>query len=249
ACHRIRVILERHAIHAEERDRLLVEDFVPGAEVALEGMLADGRLETIALFDKPDPLEGPYFEETYYVTPSRLDREVQAWIGQRVAEACAAYGLRTGPVHAELRVTDSDAYVLEVAARTIGGECARLLELATGRPLEELVLARAVGQALPVQPVGKGAGVLMLPVPRHGVLRRVEGVIAARKVPHVQDVVITVREGYELVPLPEGGSYPGFVYALAPTPQEAEKALREAHAKLTIVTAPLFQLQAGSERA
>ncbi len=242
ACRRVGAILA--GVHdADERRYVLAEDFMPGMEVALEGMLSAGRLEVVALFDKPDPLDGPCFEETYYVTPSRLGAPVQAQVEQRVQEACAAYGLCEGPVHAELRVRGGDARILEVAARTIGGDCARLLEFGAGQSLEELVLAHALGRPLRLQPGAGAAGVLMLPTPKRGTLRRVEGVMRASRVRYVDDVVIAIREGYELVPLPEGSSYLGFIFAHGPTPEAVEAALRAAHACLNVVVAPVWKLE------
>jgi biotin carboxylase len=247
ACERVRPLLQE-AASPEEREHLLVEDFLPGAEVALEGMLDQGQLRVLAVFDKPDPLDGPFFEETYYVTPSRLSPAVQATVRRRVEEACRAYGLRVGPVHAELRVKGEEAWPLEVASRTIGGQCARLLGLGTGRTLESLVLAQAVGRPLTLHADAGAAGVLMIPIPRAGILRRVEGVLDATGVPYIEDVEISIREGYELVPLPEGSSYLGFVFARAPTPELAEQALRQAHACLNIVTAPLWKVLPGAEQ-
>lgn len=246
ACERIRSILaEVEAVDPEERTHALVEEYIPGIEVAVEGLLQSGRLKVLAVFDKPDPLEGPYFEETYYVTPSRLGPEIQERIYACLERACAAYGLLHGPVHAELRVSAGEPWLLEVAARTIGGQCARLLRFGTGRSLEVLVLSDALGKPLDVQTAPGAAGVLMIPIPRAGVLRRVEGVLAAQRVPFIEEVEISVREGYELVPLPEGASYLGFIFARAPAPQQAESALRTAHACLNIVTAPVWKLQRG----
>jgi biotin carboxylase len=225
----------------EERQTLLIESFIPGAEVAVEGLLRAGRLEVLALFDKPDPLDGPYFEETYYVTPSRHPLAVQEAVAARVAEACAAYGLREGPVHAECRINEQGVWVLEIAARTIGGLCGRLLRFGTGHGLEELVLQHALGCRVATRAADGGAAALMIPTPQAGILRRVEGVLAASCVPHVEEVVIDAREGYELVPLPEGASYLGFIFARAPSAAEAEAALRAAHAELRIVVAPLWK--------
>ena len=225
----------------EERETLLIEEFIAGAEVAVEGLLSDGRLEILAILDKPDPLDGPYFEETYYTTPSRHVPEIQAQIATRVAGACAAYGLREGPIHAECRINHAGVWILEVAARTIGGLCGRLLRFGTGYGLEELVLLHALGKRPDTCRETGGAGVLMIPIPQAGILRRVEGVLAAQRVPYIGEVVIDVREGYELVPLPEGASYLGFIFARAPSPAEAEAALREAHACLRVVVAPLWK--------
>ncbi|QKT04922.1 ATP-grasp domain-containing protein [Ectothiorhodospiraceae bacterium 2226] len=236
---RLRAIV-REAACAHERATALLERFVPGVEVALEGLLEDGELRVLAVFDKPDPLDGPFFEETYYVTPSRHPIGVQQAVAAEVARACAAYGLRHGPVHAECRVNDEGVWLLEVAARTIGGLCGRLLRWGTGMELEDLVLGQLLGSAPESAPPQGGAGVLMLPTPRAGVLRRVSGVLAALKIPYVEDVVIEVREGYTLTPLPEGASYLGFVFARAPSAAEAEAALRAAQAVLHIEVAPLF---------
>ena len=244
-CRRVERIVAGSTVE-EERGTLLLEDFIPGFEVAVEGILQEGRLCPLAIFDKPDPLDGPFFEETYYVTPSRLTSSWQDRIVDRVAQACLAYGLREGPVHAELRVNSEDAWVIEVAARTIGGDCARLLDFGTGHSLEELVLAHALGRSLIPGPSAGAAGVLMIPTTNAGTLRRVEGVLEASRVPGVEDVVIAVREGYELVPLPEGGSYLGFVFARAAGPGEVESALREAHARLRVVVAPAWRLESGA---
>ena len=242
ACTRVeRILLE--VGDDEERTHVLVEDFIDGSEVAVEGMLCDGALHTLALFDKPDPLDGPFFEETYYVTPSRLPGDKQALIQRRAEQACAACGLREGPVHAEFRVGQDDVWVLELAARTIGGECARLLQFGTGRSLEELVLTHAIGGDLDLEQSAEAAGVLMIPIPQAGTLRRVEGVLDAQHVSHVEDVVIMIREGYELVSLPEGGSYLGFIFARGPTAEAVERALRDAHACLNVVVAPMWRLE------
>jgi biotin carboxylase len=225
---------------------VLVEQFIPGPEVALEGLLQDGRLDVLAVFDKPDPLQGPCFEETYYITPSRHTTEVLDDIHTSVTAACAALGLREGPIHAELRLADTGAVVIEIASRTIGGECARLLDFGTGRDLETLVIAHAIGKPLAIRRQPGGAGVLMIPIPEAGILRRVEGISAARAVPFIEDIVISIREGYELVPLPEGSSYLGFIFARAPSPQQAEAALRAAHACLNFVVAPVMKLVDGA---
>jgi biotin carboxylase len=244
ACARIERILAGEGI----RDRfaashLLVESFVPGPEVAVEGLLRGGRLSVLAIFDKPDPLDGPFFEETYYITPSRHDQDIRTRIIRRVEEACQAMGLREGPVHAEVRISAGEGVILEVAARTIGGDCARLLHFGTGQALEDLVISHAVGRPLPLVPQEGGAGVLMIPIPEAGILRRIEGMAAARAVPWIDDVLISIREGYELVPLPEGAAYLGFIFAHAPTPAAAEAALRASHAKLKFVVAPLMAVE------
>ena len=224
----------------EERDTLLVESFVPGPEIALEGMLAGGELSVLAIFDKPDPLEGPFFEETLYVTPSRLPPVVQALAARRVREGCAAYGLAEGPIHAELRIHGGDAWVVEIAGRTIGGDCARLFTFGSGTSLERLVLERALGRSpeAPFYDADRAAGVLMIPTPGAGVLRRVEGVLAASRLPGIREVTIAVREGYAVTPLPEDGSYLGFVFALGDSPAGVEASLRRAQDTLRVVIAP-----------
>lgn len=241
ACRRIATIVQSE-FDDEIRRYILVEQFLPGAEVAVEGILYDGQLHVLAIFDKPDPLDGPYFEETYYVTPSRLSQAAQTQIYQQLRAACDAYGLHQGPIHAELRIAGDSAWIIEVAARTIGGDCARLLQFETGISLEQLVLRSALRGSLPRMQVHDAAGVMMIPSPRAGVLRRVEGVLAARRVPHVEDVEIAIREGYELTPLPEGGTYLGFIFARGPTPHQVEQALRQAYEQLNVVVAPLWKL-------
>ena len=241
ACERIGKLLTREGV--QERDHILAEEFIPGIEVAVEGMLSGGKLDVLAVFDKPDPLDGPYFEETYYITPSRLSKKIQTAIRVTIEQGCAAYGLREGPVHAECRINDEGIWILEIAPRTIGGLCAHLLDFGTGHSLEGLVLTHAMGR--PLQSISSGntgAGVLMIPTPAAGILRRVEGVLAAEQTPFVDEVTILVRDGYRLVPWPEGSSYLGFIFARAPTPAQAESALRRAHACLNFVVAPLWDL-------
>ncbi|WP_455198290.1 ATP-grasp domain-containing protein [Kaarinaea lacus] len=242
ACQRIQTIVS-DASDPETKRFLLAESYIPGVEVAVEAMLNDGELQILTLFDKPDPMEGPYFEETYYITPSRLPAETQTLIRQRVKDACDAYGLVNGPIHAELRLHNNEAWILEVAARTIGGQCARLLRYGTGYGLEELVIHQASGHPLTPELEYDAAGVLMIPIPKAGILRRIEGLANARRTPLVTEVEISVREGYELVPLPEGAAYLGFIFARGPDPQSVEAALRQAHACLNFVTAPLLKLE------
>ena len=232
-----------------EHCTLLVESFIPGPEIALEGMLAGGALSVLAIFDKPDPLDGPFFEETIYVTPSRLPEPVQALAAERVRAGCAAYGLTEGPVHAELRIHDGDAWIVEIAGRTIGGDCARLFTFGSGVGLEHLVLERALGRPPPetaFRGAGRAAGVLMLPTPAAGTLRRVEGVMAASLIPGIREVSISVREGYALVPLPEGGTYLGFVFALGEDPAGVEASLRRAQEAIRVVVAPSLAVEVAS---
>lgn len=225
----------------DERHLVLVEEFIPGTEIAVEGLLSAGQLELLTIFDKPDPLDGPFFEETYYVTPTQLDAATRDAVCKEVAAACRAYGLTEGPVHAECRLNDRGVWVIEVAARTIGGLCGRLLRFGTGFGLEELVLCHALGRPIERQHAKGAAGVLMVPIRQGGILRRIEGVLAAERVPGVTEVSIQIREGYELTPLPEGASYLGFIFAHGPDVDAVESALRRAHACLNIVVAPLFK--------
>ena len=228
-------------------DYILVEDYIPGAEISLEGLLEGGRLRTLALFDKPDPLEGPYFEETIYVTPSRLSDQMQRAIARATETALHALGLRDGPVHAELRINDRGPWVIEIAARSIGGLCARSLSFGAGVALEELILRHALG--LPLGAADReenAAGVMMIPIPISGaisgpgpgVLDGVDGIEEARATPGIEDVTIAIPLGQDVVPLPEGFRYLGFIFAKGATPEAVEAALRGAHAKLKFTIGP-----------
>jgi biotin carboxylase len=215
---------------------LLVEEYVPGVEVAVEGLvLAPGRVEILAVFDKPDPLVGPYFEETIYVTPSRLPRAQQDRVHELTTSAATAVGLVDGPVHAEVRLDGDRAWVIEIAARSIGGLCARTLRFGAGIALEELILRHALG--LPIDDLERepaASGVMMLPIERNGVLEAVHGQEAARAVPGITGLEITVPRGRTVVPLPEGDRYLGFLFARADTPAEVEAALRAGYAALDV---------------
>jgi biotin carboxylase len=228
AAERIRAIL------GDPNAELLVERFVPGDEVAVEALLHDGRLEVLAVFDKPDPLEGPYFEETIYVTPSRKPPEVLEEVHRATAQAAAALGLEHGPVHAEMRV-GPPVTVLELAARSIGGLCSRSLRFGLGVSLEELILRHALGLSLDhMRREDLASGVMMLPIPRAGTLREVRGQDEARAVPGVAGLEISVARGRRVEPLPEGDRYLGFLFAKADTPEQVEAALRAAHARLDV---------------
>lgn len=224
----------------EEADRqILIEDFIPGTEVALEGLLTNGELRPLAMFDKPDPLDGPYFEETIYVTPSRLTPALQKQIHETLAKAALAIGLREGPVHGELRINDQGVWIIEVAARSIGGKCSRTLQFGTGMSLEELILFHALGRELPPLDLREGAaGVMMIPIPKEGIFERVDGQRAAQQVPGVEELVMTAEPGDHLIPLPEGTRYLGFIVARRKKPEEVEATLREAHRRLTVVFNP-----------
>jgi len=240
AFRRIGALLARDDVEArgDAAQFLLAEEYLPGIEVALEGLLMGGALHTLALFDKPDPLEGPFFEETLYITPSRLPADIQASIERVTAAACAALGLAEGPVHAELRVKDDGPWVLEVAARSIGGLCSRTLRFGTGMTLEEIILRHALGW--PIASLARErrpAGVMMIPIPRAGRLTRIDGVAAAQAVAGIEDVTITAHVGQDVVPLPEGWQYLGFIFARAENPAAVEASLRDAHARLAFTIA------------
>ena len=234
AFRRITAILEDAvSAPADEVRQLLVEEFIPGREVALEGLLVGGTLHVLALFDKPDPLDGPFFEETLYVTPSRLPATGQDRIAAVTRDACSALGLTEGPIHAELRINDRGPFVLEVAARSIGGLCARTLRFGTGLSLEELILCHALGRPLEsLERERRSAGVMMIPIPRAGRLTAVRGIEEAAAVDAIEEVAITMHPGQEVVPLPEGWQYLGFIFARGETPAAVEEALREAHTRL-----------------
>ena len=204
-----------------------VESFIAGREFALEGLLIDGCLSVIALFDKPDPLDGPYFEETIYITPSRQDAAVQRDIARTTESAIKALGLAHGPIHAEMRVNASGVWMLEVAARPIGGLCARVLP-----GLEDLILRHAAGEQVTPHPPNHAAGVMMIPIPREGIYVAVDGLDDAKSQPGVEDVIVTAKQGQKLVPLPEGNSYLGFIFARGSDPDTVERALRAAHKRL-----------------
>ncbi|HEX4541246.1 MAG TPA: ATP-grasp domain-containing protein [Acidimicrobiales bacterium] len=219
----------------DPRGRLLVETFVPGAEVAVEGLLRGGVLETLAVFDKPDPLEGPYFEETIYVTPSRLAPSAVAAVERTAAAACAAMGLVEGPVHVELRTEGGTAWLIEVAARSIGGLCSRSLSFGVGLSLERLIVAHALGMPLDgLSREQRAAGVMMLPIPARGRLEGVSGQEEALRVPGITGLDISIAPGRPVRPLPEGDRYLGFLFAKGDTAEEVEASLRRAHAHLGV---------------
>ena len=235
----------KRILATEGCDDLVVERFIPGREVALEGLLRAGRLTVLALFDKPDPLDGPFFEETIYVTPSRLPAATQAAITRAAQDACAALGLREGPVHAELRVPDGRPVLVEVAARSIGGLCARSLRFTHSAEvsLEELILRQALGLPVEAEREPRAGGVMMIPIPGAGLLRDVAGLAEAQAVPGIESIEITAPLNYPLVPLPEGDSYLGFIFARGATPDFVEAALRQAHACLEFEIAPALTLE------
>jgi len=242
AVRRLNALLDR--IEGIGKHEFLVEDFIPGFEVALEGLINNGEVQVLALFDKPDPLDGPFFEETIYVTPSRLPEATQAAIRAVTASAAQAIGLERGPLHAELRINERGPWMIELANRSIGGLCSRTLRFGTDATLEELILRQAAG--LPIDTLsreGRAGGVMMIPIPQAGILRAVDGVDEARAIPGIEAVEITAPLNYPLVPLPEGDSYLGFIFARGSDPETVETALRAAHACLRFTIVPAIELQ------
>ncbi|MFQ5942310.1 MAG: ATP-grasp domain-containing protein [Anaerolineales bacterium] len=232
----------QETVHGDETpagDQILVEGFIPGMEVAVEGILVGGELLVLAIFDKPDPLDGPYFEETIYVTPSRHSMEVQAEIVDAAKQAVAALGLTEGPIHAEVRVNEQGAWILEVAPRSIGGYCSRALRFGSDKSLEELILQQALGSEISsTEPATPASGVMMIPIPKGGILCEVRGVELAQQVPDIDAIRLTIPVGQVVVPLPEGSQYLGFIFSRAQDPESAEAALRDAHARLNFLILP-----------
>ena len=234
AARRIRQILDDAERPADEP--LLIEEYLPGPELSIDGVLTAGDLTVTAVFDKPGMPDGPTFEETLLVSPSRLAERTLAAAVRTAADAARSLGLSTGPVHAELRICDRGPAMLELAPRSIGGLCSRALRFAGGVSLEEIVLANALGRPVPA---GGGpaasCGIYMLPVARPGILRAVEGKADALAVSGVTGLTITIPPGQRVRPLPDGDRYLGFVYAEADTPADVEEALTAAVARLRVV--------------
>lgn len=248
AAARIRALLESPEIQVLREpglDELLVESYVPGREVAIEGLLDEGRLRVLAIFDKPDLLEGPYFEETIYVTPSRLPATTQRDLERAAEQAVKALGLVTGPVHAEFRVNEQGPWVLEIAPRPIGGLCSRALRFGPDRiSLEELLVRHAMGLGgSDVQREPEASGVMMIPVPRSGIFDGVDGIAEAEKIPGVDEIRITARLHDYVAAWPDGASYLGFIFARGKLPEDAEGSLRAAHAKIKFRFSPRFPVE------
>jgi biotin carboxylase len=246
ALYRIRAILAKHGGPTREDhafQRIIAEDYLPGDEVSLEGLMTQGRLDPLAIFDKPDPLTGPFFEETLYVTPSRLPSAQQRDLVNVAERAANALGLTHGPVHVELRTTpERGSFIVELAARSIGGLCSHVFEFVAGS-LEELLLAHACGVSrVREQGSHSAAGVMMLPIPRSGVLRAVTGLDEARAVAGVESVKLGLQPGESIRALPEGDKYLGFIFARGQSPDEVEAALRASHAALHFDLAPLIEI-------
>jgi biotin carboxylase len=246
---RIRALLARPDVRAARsglEDTILVEGFIPGREYAVEGVVTDGALQVFALFDKPDPLDGPYFEETIYVTPSSLDPAARADVVEAVASGVRALGLTHGPVHAECRRGPQGTFLLEIASRPIGGLCSRVVRFEGGASLEEVLLRHAIGEDVSTRAQDSTASaVMMIPIPARGRLTRVGGLDDARAVPSIDEVRITAKPEQLLEQLPEAGSYLGFIFARAATAGEAEAAVRSAHTRLSFAIEPSIAVKAG----
>ncbi len=236
---RLRAILadpETAAACGDRARQYLIEEFIPGYEVAVEGLVVNRRLHVLAVFDKPDPLDGPFFEETIYVTPSQVPTGLQKAITDCADRAVRALGIIEGAIHAELRYNERGPWLIELAARPIGGRCSAVLRFGTGVTLEEIIVRHALGMPIPsLQRERQAAGVMMIPIPGAGTLQEVRGVAQAKGVPLVEDVQITAHPGERLVPFPEGSRYPGFIFARGETPAMVEAALRDAHRRLEFV--------------
>mgnify|MGYP001817383468 FL=1 len=241
ACERVRGIVAT-ASGKFEQQHLLIEEYIDGIEIAYEGYLQHGELHTVTIFDKPDPLTGPFFEETIYVTPSRLSEALQQNIKQVLQAACRAYGLETGVIHAECRIDSHDkVWILEIASRTIGGDCARMLDN-ENFGIEELAISLAIDSPIDISMPELARGVMMIPIRKQGLLKRVEGMLDAKRVEHIDSIDVIIPQGHELIPLPEGNQYLGYIFASAETPEQATEAIRKAHDKLDFITAPVFKI-------
>ena len=251
---RVRALLARpelRAMRIEHGEELLVEGYLPGPEYAIEGLATHGLFRPLAIFQKPDPLDGPYFEETIYITPPECAPAAEEELVNAVTRAAAALGLSHGPVHAECRLTPEGPFVLEVAGRPIGGLCSRVLRFGedAGVSLEALLLRHACGEDVSaIEREPSAAGVMMIPIPARGIYRRVEGVERARRVAHVEDVHVTARPDQLLEPLPEAGSYLGFIFSRGQSPASVLTALRDAHGRLSFTVDPAIAILAPGPR-
>ena len=241
ACEQLRPILAT-AVDEFEQTHILIEDYIDGIEIAYEGFLHNGKLQTITIFDKPDPLVGPYFAETIYATPSILDDSIQQNIRDVIHEACLCYGLTTGAVHAECRIDKNNKiWILEIASRTIGGDCGQMLNI-DNFSVEALAISLAIDKPITVNKQEQAHAVMMIPVRQKGLLKRVEGLLAARQTEYIDKIDIVINQGHELIPQPEGNQYLGYIFATADTTEQVISAVREAYAHLKFVTTPVFPI-------
>jgi biotin carboxylase len=221
---------------------VLIEEYIPGLEYVVEGLLTFGNWHTMVIFGKPEPLDGPFFEETIYIAPPDLEFNVKKNMLDTVRAACKAHGLEHGPVHAECRINENGVWLIELAPRTIGGKCSRVFQLGTGQALEDIVILNALDLPVPFRSLANVIGVMMIPVPGPGIVRRVEGIEAARSVDHIEEIEIDIKPGQQLVPWPEGSSYPGFIFARGSSEHLVTEALKNAHRALRFVIAPELPL-------
>ncbi|MEQ1661771.1 MAG: ATP-grasp domain-containing protein [Thiobacillus sp.] len=237
AVRHVRAIQSRAQRHGNTA--LLAERYIDGTEAALDGVLENGQLRVLAVFDKPDPLTGPSFEETLFITPSRLPAATQAAFTEAVAHACAAAGLTHGMIHAEARIDTAGVWLLEIAPRGIGGLCGRVLDATLGMSAVDILLRHTLGYPLPAHAPTEAAGVMMIPIPQPGILLGVDGMAAARAVRGITQIELTAQPGQRVAPPPEGASYLGFIFSRAPQATEVEAALRAAHAALSVRIQPV----------
>jgi biotin carboxylase len=251
AFERIQALLRTPAVgvlREETSNFIQVESYIEGDEIAVEGVVDRGRLRILAIFDKPDPLVGPFFEETIYVTPSRLGAETEQHVLETLERAVEALGLYHGPLHAELRINRDGIYVMEVAARPIGGLCSRALRFRIPMvddniSLEELLIRLALGNDISeIRREHAAAGVMMIPIPAAGFYQETQGVEEGLAIPGIEEIHITAKVGQKLVPLPEGSSYLGFIFGRGGSPEFVEDALRRAHEKLRFVLTPALPM-------
>ena len=241
ACEQLRPILAT-ASDEFEQNNVLLEDYIDGIEIAYEGFLHESKLHTVTIFDKPNPLVGPYFAETIYATPSTLDISTQQNIKDVIHEACLCYGLTTGAIHAECRIDkENKIWILEIASRTIGGDCGQML-VSEKFSVEELAISLAINKPITVNKQEQAHAVMMIPIHKKGLLKRVEGLLAARQTQYVDKVDIVINQGHELIPHPEGNQYLGYIFATAETPEQVISAVQEAYANLKFVTTPVFPI-------
>ena len=241
ACEQLLPILATES-NEFEQNNILIEDYIDGIEIAYEGFLHDGKLHTVTIFDKPDPLVGPYFAETIYATPSALDINIQQNIKDVIHEACLCYGLTTGAIHAECRIDkENKIWILEIASRTIGGDCGQMLD-SEKFSVEELAISLAIGKPISIEKQDQAHAVMMIPIKQKGLLKRIEGLLAARQTKYIDKVDIVINQGHELIPHPEGNQYLGYIFATAETTEQVISAVREAYANLKFVTTPVFPI-------
>jgi len=251
-CQRLKAIVDNTGTEYEQ-SHALIERYIDGDEVAIEAYMKKGKLYPLVIFDKPEPLIGPYFEETIYVTPSRHSITIQQDIIKQVEKACIAYGLVTGPIHAECRIESSNgsgsnnsstkAWILEVASRNIGGECARTLDVSGHFSLEELSIALAANiEDYQPEKITGSRGVMMIPIPKAGVLNTIKGIEGAKQVPLIDDVIISINSGHELIPLPAGNQYLGYIFASGKDSEAVTHAIKEAHEKLIFDIKPVWKI-------